>query len=1031
MVLSVTGAGLPAIGQSESFRLEPGKPIERGLKGGEVHTYQLAISSGQYLHAITDQRGIDVVVSLFAPDGKPLLSSLDRDGSQSGKEPLWFVSDVAGTYVLEIRSPNRDSAQGLYQLRIEELRATVPDDKIIAAAGKAMNKADIWAAAESEGASAIAVERCKAGAEIFRRSGDHENQAFALLAIGRIYQFREKPELAIDYNQQALKIFESLGSKDNMAGTLGRLGAIFESIFDYPQAMECYERAMVLAEATGHKRGIAYLRNDLALLQMHLGAVELARENYEKSLVLAEEISMKDLVSNALHNLGNLYLQTGNYVLALDFYQRNLSVSTSYGDENRVAEAMASIGNIHSFQGNNNQAFEYYEKALAIFEKMKDAKNIAATLGSIGDIYVDRNEYAKALDFYNRSNRILSEKGFVGSPVNLGSIGHLYRDQGNYRDALAYFQKALDISYGKDPWVDSWVIHQIARTYFEQGDFRKSLEFDDRAIELAVQLGLTDFLFDAYALRGRTNFSLGREAPALRDLQEAIAINERVRFQVAGGADERTRFFENRLSPYYSMVELLVSQNKQKDAFSFAEKAKSRSLLDLLQYGKADVDRAMTVDEKERERHLRIDIASLNIRINESEDPILVGKLRAQLEKARQEMEDFRIRLYAVHPELRGQRGDMRSITTDEAVKLLPNNQSALLEYVVADDKTFLFVLTQEGNPSTEMLNVYPIDVSDKDLTERVGRFRSGLDGGDLGFGRQARELFNLYVLPAKAQLKGKTNLIIVPDAALWNLPFQALMDENGKYLIEKAAVSYAPSLTALREMQKKAKTRKPSPNAELLAFGNPIVGSATKERVQRVFMSEKLEPIPEAVRLVNELGKMYGPSRSKVFTGAEAREEVAKTESPKYRIVQFATHGILNNVSPMYSHLVLAQNDKNPDEDGLLEAWELKDLDLKADMVILSACDTARGKIANGEGIIGMTWASFIAGAPTTVATQWKVESSSATEMMLEFHRQLLAKRKVSKAEALRRASLKLLRSTKYRHPSYWAPWVLVGDGS
>ena len=132
-----------------------------------------------------------------------------------------------------------------------------------------------------------------------------------------------------------------------------------------------------------------------------------------------------------------------------------------------------------------------------------------------------------------------------------------------------------------------------------------------------------------------------------------------------------------------------------------------------------------------------------------------------------------------------------------------------------------------------------------------------------------------------------------------------------------------------------------------------------------------------------------------------------------------------------MYSHLVLARDVNDTNEDGLLEAWEMKDLDLKADMVILSACDTALGKISNGEGVIGMTWAMFIAGAPTTVASQWAVESSSTTELMLEFHRLMLAKKRVSKAEALRRASLKLLKTERYKHPVYWAGFVLVGDGS
>jgi CHAT domain-containing protein len=132
-----------------------------------------------------------------------------------------------------------------------------------------------------------------------------------------------------------------------------------------------------------------------------------------------------------------------------------------------------------------------------------------------------------------------------------------------------------------------------------------------------------------------------------------------------------------------------------------------------------------------------------------------------------------------------------------------------------------------------------------------------------------------------------------------------------------------------------------------------------------------------------------------------------------------------------MYSHLVMAHDEKDPDEDGLLEARELKDLDLKADMVIMTACETARGRVSGGEGMIGMTWASFIAGAPTTVASQWKVESSSATEFMLEFHRQMLAKKRISKAEALRRAALKLMRNPKYKHPSYWGAWVLVGDAN
>ena len=135
-----------------------------------------------------------------------------------------------------------------------------------------------------------------------------------------------------------------------------------------------------------------------------------------------------------------------------------------------------------------------------------------------------------------------------------------------------------------------------------------------------------------------------------------------------------------------------------------------------------------------------------------------------------------------------------------------------------------------------------------------------------------------------------------------------------------------------------------------------------------------------------------------------------------------------------MYSHIVLSQA-KSPSEDGLLEAWELMNLDLQAQLVILSACETARGRVGAGEGVIGLTWALFVAGSPATVVSQWKVESASTTELMLEFHRHLRSKLNnpkstVTTADALREAQLKLLRTPAYRHPFYWAGFVLVGDG-
>jgi CHAT domain-containing protein len=268
----------------------------------------------------------------------------------------------------------------------------------------------------------------------------------------------------------------------------------------------------------------------------------------------------------------------------------------------------------------------------------------------------------------------------------------------------------------------------------------------------------------------------------------------------------------------------------------------------------------------------------------------------------------------------------------------------------------------------------------------------------------------------------------------LWDLPFHALPVSAHRFLLDNAAIAYAPSLTALREMTMRRKHRNPdTASATLLAIGNPLLGKTAIESARLALRDEKLDPLPEAEQEVRALGKMYGALHSKVYTGAEAREDRVKAEAGQAGILHFATHGTLNNASPMYSHLALARGNKN--EDGLLEAWELMQMDLRADLVVLSACETARGRYGAGEGVIGLTWALFVAGIPSTVVSQWKVESASTRDLMLNFHRQLrlpssAAPAAAPKAEALRLAALKVMKNPRTSHPFYWAGFVLVGDG-
>jgi len=484
--------------------------------------------------------------------------------------------------------------------------------------------------------------------------------------------------------------------------------------------------------------------------------------------------------------------------------------------------------------------------------------------------------------------------------------------------------------------------------------------------------------------------------------------------------------------PYMAMVDLAFARNRPADALTYSELAKARTLLDVLRNGRIPINKAMSVEEQEKERTANAELTKLNVQIYDERQrgkPNLdrIAELEPRREKARLDYESFLTSLYVKYPELKMQRGEATPITAAEAAALIPDRSTAIVEFVVADDKSYLIVLTSDHTKTPLNISLYPIKITANQLTERVDQFRRMLAERDLNYQETARQLYDLLLKPAEEQLRGRKTLCIVPDRALWELPFQALQPKTGVHLIENYTLFYAPSLSVLREV-----TKQPSQatrnNQTLLAFGNPQLSGGPGDKIRGAEF-EKFGPLPEAEQEVKTLARLYGATHSRVFIGSEAREGVAKTEAAKYEVLHFATHGLLDNRNPMFSFLTLAQKAGDPNEDGLLEAREIINMDLHAKLAVLSACQTARGWVGAGEGVIGMSWALFGAGVPTTVASQWNVDSASTTSLMIDFHRRL-TRSKVTKAEALRQAELGLLRSERYRHPFYWAGFVMIGDG-
>ena len=244
-----------------------------------------------------------------------------------------------------------------------------------------------------------------------------------------------------------------------------------------------------------------------------------------------------------------------------------------------------------------------------------------------------------------------------------------------------------------------------------------------------------------------------------------------------------------------------------------------------------------------------------------------------------------------------------------------------------------------------------------------------------------------------------------MPDGSLWQLPFQALQSAQGRYVIEDRALFYAPSLTVLREMLA-MRAQSPRPNTRLLAVGATSLASTARE--------------------VNGLQSIYGAANTTVYLGPQADEAKVLAEASRYGVLHLATHGVFRDRNPMSSYLVFAKAGKA--EAGQLEARDLMGLNLHAGMVVLSACETGRGSVGAGEGLIGMSWALFVAGSPATIASQWKVDSASTSELMLDFHTRVHGAG--NKARAMQQAALALMKKPEYRHPFYWSGFMVMGQG-
>src|SRR6266404_2214712 len=892
---------------------------------------------------------------------------------------------------------------------------------------------------------------------------------------------REQTRSSVTLNDE-VKLPSQLKDSKLLAITYYQLGQIYSEHSLFPQAIDSYEKSKEGFERAGLTRDEVYVLADLGALYFIKEDYKKARECSEQSLHIAESANSSEPTgaypddfgkARALLTLGDLDTDEGNYEQAVEklqnsltLYQRLNGSSSSY--DLYIAGVYGALGRAYPEIGDSTTGLLCLNKALDIAGHRSDNKLTASLRNDIGYLYLEQEDYAQASAQFSQSLKIYEaennkrERGRV-----LLNLGVTEQRKSNYDDALRYFRLSIEnatVTGALDNQIAAYegigvvlsskrdfagaiesfnnglalakqtgnkirqaeILWRSAQAYYEKGDYAQTSDLAQSALTMARASHLPKLTYLATTTLGESLAAQKKSDLAIETLKDAVQQLEALREHVAGSELETQLFLENKVASYNALVDFLVGQGKPLDALLYAERAKGRVLLDVLRDGKPDLAKALTPAEKAETQRLNRRISELNntIRKQEIADPSTLNSLYAQLEGARVEYQSFQDALYVTHPNLRIRSGLTASLSTADLNGLTADGDTAYLEYVAAKDGVSLFVLSKNKSSGSSEVKAYPIAIKPEELNRKVNEFHDALAEQRLGYATAARELYALLIAPAEQQLRNVGTICIVPDSFLWNVPFQALMTPTEHFLIEDHALYYAPSLSVLREMNRKKGVGETT-NMSLIAFGNPVVGKDEQRKAD-------LCPLPEAEQEVSSIAKSFDEKNSRVFIGRDASEKSFKALAPNYSVIHLATHGVIDNRQPLYSHLLLTKTEGDPENDGRLEARQIMDMNLNADLAVLSACETANGRVAPGEGVIGMSWAFFVAGTRAMVVSQWKIGSASTSEFMTAFYQNLrsnMLKPKVAQPTALRYAALRMLKDPRYHHPFYWGGFLLVGD--
>ncbi|MCB9267555.1 MAG: CHAT domain-containing protein [Lewinellaceae bacterium] len=875
--------------------------------------------------------------------------------------------------------------------------------------------------------------------------------------------------------------------------TLKNLGLCYSGSGEYNKAIGFYQNALDICETVfGHEHPtIAEFFNSLGVVFDLKGDLNQAVECYQKALKIGKKTLGDDnlTVASALANLGILFARKNDFEKSIEYNEKALEIIKKiFGEKHHVvAQSLNNLGVIFRDKGEPKKALEHFQKALSIQQEVFGNKHsvIASSFSNLGLALTDIGQYEAAIANHMRSIEISNEvlgPGHINTAVYYNNLGYVYSKLANYEEAIKCYGKALEIEQ-KIPDLKSNSVSVslfgLAHCYFQKkqnenidsilNQVLEKLNFSDPA--LVYQVNNISILIKTLSFRGnllRTRYHSLNEHQYLLEAQKAYDVFDRVvhyqRRNLTEGSKgifsrEILSGYEGMIATNYNFFQININQTYLETAFKINEKSKSLLLYESLQETDA-LNYANIPDSLlQQEYGLRVDITFYDKQRQEkltqglSETDTTVLAISSKLFDLNREYEALKTHFEQNYPDYYRLKYDLSTVTIEEVQRELLRPNQTLLEYFVGDSSIFLFVIKQDDYQVVEVKKDFPLD----SLVRQVRDGITGYYGGDertearlqqtiTQYAEAAQELYRRLLAPAEGLLS--ESLVIVPDGILGYVPFEALLSGPVEdiadfgaypYLLKKHRISYCYSATLLREMQQKQHRKEPE--RTLLAFApfyeqsyeylQDLFGNVLDARVAAldtagwVSTRRDFSPLPASGEEVYTASRLW---EGDYFLNADATEERFTELVSDYRILHLSTHGIADSRVGDYSYLAFAEV---PDsvENELLYVRDLYNLQLNADLVVLSACETGVGELQRGEGIISLARAFAYAGAKSIVTSLWVANDSSTKELMNAFYVQL--RKGLGKDEALRAAKLHYLEEFpgERAHPFFWAGFVGVGD--